>query len=152
MSHRKKKSFVIKTSIQQTRFSKKDLKDLKQRFEKHSTWVLVDGRGNNIETDGSKPSESEYQSQLKNLDLEKSSPISLPAAATGAANGNSNRDNSFSQRGYSPSLHPNQSMGASEKPPLPRPIMKVGNYKRIEINLDEALIDHGIHYTRKMSR
>lgn len=27
-----------------------------------------------------------------------------------------------------------------------------GHYKKIEINLEEALVDHGIHYTRKMSK
>lgn len=32
----------------QTRFSHSDIEDLKKRFEKNSTWVLVDGNGNNI--------------------------------------------------------------------------------------------------------
>lgn len=49
MNLRKKKSFVIKTNIKQTRFSKKDIKDLKHRFEKHSTWALVNEFGENID-------------------------------------------------------------------------------------------------------
>lgn len=32
----------------QTRFSHNDIDDLKKKFEKYSTWVLVDGSGKNI--------------------------------------------------------------------------------------------------------
>lgn len=46
----KKRAFAIKTSIKQTRFTKKDLNDLKKRFEKNSTWVLVNGKGQNLMT------------------------------------------------------------------------------------------------------
>jgi hypothetical protein len=41
----KNKLFTVKTSIQQTRFSHTDLIDLKNRFEKNSTWVLVNEDG-----------------------------------------------------------------------------------------------------------
>ena len=52
MDVRKKSSFVIKTNVSQTRFSKKDLKDLKERFEKYSQWILVDERGLCVEENG----------------------------------------------------------------------------------------------------
>ena len=52
MDVRKKSSFVIKSNVSQTRFSKKDLKDLKDRFEKYSEWVLVDEQGQCVEEAG----------------------------------------------------------------------------------------------------
>jgi RNA-binding protein YhbY len=46
--NRTKKCFLIKTSVSQTRFSMKDIKDLMEQFNKQSNWVLVDTKGKNI--------------------------------------------------------------------------------------------------------
>jgi hypothetical protein len=42
----------VKTSIWQTRFTKKGLRDLKEQFEKLSNWILVTQQGTNVDAVG----------------------------------------------------------------------------------------------------
>ena len=47
----RKKSFTIKTSVQQTRFSMKAIKEHMDQFIKHSNWVLVNSKAEKLGTD-----------------------------------------------------------------------------------------------------
>ena len=47
----RKKSFTIKTSVQQTRFSIKAIKEHMDQFIKHSNWVLVNSKGEKLGSD-----------------------------------------------------------------------------------------------------
>lgn len=67
-----KRSFTVKTSAKQTKFSKKDLIKIQERFEKNSEWVLVNSNGENM--DSSQRSTSEQQ----NIQIRKNNYVNNP--------------------------------------------------------------------------
>lgn len=69
----RKKSFTIKTSVQQTRFSMKAIKEHMDQFIKHSNWVLVNSKGEKLGNDLSQHQDGELSpgGQSQNSSVKK---------------------------------------------------------------------------------
>lgn len=126
MDVRKKSSFIIKTNVDQTRFSKKDLKDLKDRFEKHSEWVLVDETGMCVEDSGDKAADT-------TMDQFDQSPL------------NDSSDQEILKKKKSTSSRKSTAPASRKSTQLKQSPIKKSNYKKIDISLGASIEMTGLH-------